>query len=77
MKKILLLFVFMFSMLFSTSFANEIDSKDQTDLGPCSTTYEIYVNGSYVGWHTEYSWSLGCSGHDTYIVDVRIRQIYA
>ena len=43
----------------------------------CSTTYEVYYNGSFVGYHTEYNYSLSCSGQDSGVILITERPILA
>lgn len=77
MKKFLLLFAFIFSIGISTTSAKEVEITNETVEAPCSTRYEVFVNGSFAGYHTEYNYSLSCSGQASGVILLTVAPILA
>ncbi len=77
MKKFLFLLLFIFSLGLTSTTAKEFDASHEKNFAPCSTRYEVYINGAFSGWETHYNYSLSCSGQATGIKVVTITPIYA
>ena len=78
MKKLLFIFTMILGMgLFHPVSAHESKKGDSSIEEPCSVRYEVFVNGEFAGYHTEYNYSLSCSGQESGVMDIRVVPILA
>lgn len=78
MKKLLFIFATVLTMgTFSSVSAYEATVESVSVEEPCSTRYEILYNGQFVGYQTEYNYSLSCSGQATGVIHIMYDPILA
>lgn len=74
MKKLYIL-IALVSFGFCSVMATPIHNK--VEEAPCSTRTEIFVNGQFIGTHTEYNYSLSCSGQANFEVHLEFVPVLA